>query len=144
MKLNHWDRHPGVRTGAQLTFGERAADILKARFGSWGFLITLNTIISVWVLLNTVVLGHPFDPYPFILLNLGLSWLAAMQGGALQIASNRGDRIASEMAMHSLENSETLLTINKQQLELLQAVHDMQQQLADLKKATADQEPEAA
>jgi uncharacterized membrane protein len=111
-----WDAHPHV--GNDLTIGERAADRLKAAFGSWVFLICLNSFIVGWVVLNEL-LGHAFDPYPFILLNLGLSWLAAQQGGALQIAANRGDRLAAETALHTSKNTDELMELNKQQLQIL-------------------------
>jgi uncharacterized membrane protein len=124
-----WAHHPGVRTGAQLSIGERAADHLKAAFGSWGFLGTLNGFIVVWIIAN-IILSHPFDPYPFILLNLGLSWLAAQQGGALQIAANRGDRIAAEVAAHTRENTDELLSINQRQLQILNELGELRSQLA--------------
>jgi uncharacterized membrane protein len=132
----HWEDHPHVRTGAQLTFGERAADRLKAAFGSWAFLITLNTVIVGWIVLNALILGRPWDPYPFILLNLGLSWLAAQQGGALQIAANRGDRIASEVATGTHQSVEQLLKMNEQQLQILK-------ELRELRQAVADHHPES-
>ena len=127
--IGHWDKHPHVRTGEQLTFGERAADRLKAAFGSWAFLITLNVLIVGWVIINGLILRHAFDPYPFILLNLGLSWLAAQQGGALQIAANRGDRIASEVATGTHQSVEHLLTINQQQLEILKELRAIRAEL---------------
>lgn len=115
-----WQRHPGVRSGSDLTFGERAADKLKSGFGSWAFLITLNAIIVAWVSLNVVAAVRHWDPYPFILLNLGLSWLAAQQGGALQIASNRGDRIAAEIALHTQGNTDKIITVQDEVLTLQQ------------------------
>lgn len=113
-----WHAHPGVRSGTQLSAGERAADKLKAAFGSWAFLASLNAFITVWVIVN-LLLPRAFDPYPFILLNLGLSWLAAQQGGALQIAANRGDRISAEVAAHTRENTDALLDLNRAQMEIL-------------------------
>jgi uncharacterized membrane protein len=136
-----WREHPAVRTGSDLSLGERAADRLKATFGSWAFLICLNALIVVWVCANAL-LGQPFDPYPFILLNLGLSWLAAQQGGALQIAANRGDRIASELAMHTYENGQQILSILQQQGvllvqqgEMLKEIRSLQAQVAELRDA---------
>jgi len=124
-----WRKHPGVRTGDQLTVGERAADRLKATFGSWTFLMILNGFIVVWILVN-LLLPKPFDPYPFILLNLGLSWLAAQQGGALQIAANRGDRISSEVALHTQANSDALMDMNKQQLAILEELQELRSLVA--------------
>lgn len=127
-----WKTHPHVRTGSDLSFGERAADRLKAGFGSWAFLIILNVLIIGWITLNVLLpRADRWDVYPFILLNLGLSWLAAQQGGALQIASNRGDRIAAEVATGTYQNSQKLLGIEQQllelqeqQMEILQALHE--------------------
>ena len=133
--MNHWVRHPHVRTGSQLTLGERAADRLKATFGSWAFIIVLNVIIAGWIAVNAWVLRKPFDPYPFILLNLGLSWLAAQQGGALQIAANRGDRIASEVAMGTYKNGEELLTLNQRQMAILARLDGLDGKIADLSEA---------
>ena len=124
-----WRKHPGVRTGAQLTLGERAADHLKSAFGSWAFLMILNGFIAIWIIVN-LVMGKPFDPYPFILLNLGLSWLAAQQGGALQIAANRGDRINAEVAEHTRENTDTLMDLNKQQLTILEELRELRSLVA--------------
>src|SRR5260221_13751784 len=103
MRRALWHQHPHVAN--DLTFGERAADELKRSFGSWPFLIILNTIIVSWIILQTILGSGAFDPYPWLLLNIGLSWLAAQQGGALQIAANRGDRINSEVALHTEQNT---------------------------------------
>lgn len=113
-----WHAHPAVRTGDELSTGERAADVLKRGFGSWAFLIGLNAFIVVYAIANVVGIAH-FDPYPFIALNLILSWLAAQQGGALQIAANRGDRIASELALSTHDNGVKLLALNEAQMAIL-------------------------
>jgi uncharacterized membrane protein len=131
MKHGQWHLHPHVRSGKELTFGERQADRLKRGFGSWPFLIILNLIIVLWVILNVLVLPRAFDAYPFILLNLGLSWLAAQQGGALQIAANRGDRISSEVAQHTYEIGMELLELNKRQLQILQELHELREQIRE-------------
>jgi len=126
IRRGHWSAHPAVRSGADLTTGERAADHLKAAFGSWGFLIILNAFIAGWIILNAVLGKGAFDPFPFILLNLGLSWLAAQQGGALQIAANRGDRISSELALSTHDNGEKLLALTeavKRDTALLEEIH---------------------
>lgn len=114
-----WHLHPHVRSGSDLSFGERAADVLKRAFGSWAFMGTLNGFILVWVVLNLTGVAH-FDAYPFIALNLVLSWLAAQQGGALQIAANRGDRISSEVAMSTHDNGAKLLELTQQQTVMLE------------------------
>ena len=131
-----WRKHPSVRSGDQLSTGERAADHLKAAFGSWAFLIILNAFIVVWIAAN-ILLPHAsrWDVYPFILLNLGLSWLAAQQGGALQIAANRGDRINAEVAVHTQANTDALMSMNTRQLEILQRMDGLDGKIADLAEA---------
>ena len=138
----HWDRHPHVRTGSALTVGERAADRLKATFGSWAFLIVLNVFIVAWIVAN-IVLPHAtrWDVYPFILLNLGLSWLAAQQGGALQIAANRGDRIASEVAMGTHENSQKLLSLQQQLLHMQEQQMEMLTELRQIRSGQQARKP---
>ncbi|HET9889647.1 MAG TPA: DUF1003 domain-containing protein [Mycobacterium sp.] len=126
-----WAEHPHVDN--DLTLGERAADRLKATFGSWAFLGCLNGFIVVWALLNWSGIVH-FDPYPFIALNLVLSWLAAQQGGALQIAANRGDKKAAELALATHDNGERLLAMNEQQLTIL---HQQSEILAELRALRA-------
>ena len=130
-----WHEHPHVRTGSELSLGERSADVLKRAFGSWPFLGILNAGILVWTVANWVHITH-FDPYPFIALNLVLSWLAAQQGGALQIAANRGDRIASELAMSTHENGVEILKINQTQLQILE---EMRLLRAATENGTADE-----
>jgi uncharacterized membrane protein len=90
-------RHPGVRSGDQLTLGERAADRLRNGMGSWTFVFAALVFLAGWMVGNR---GSGFDPYPFILLNLLLSCLAAMQGAILLIAARRSDQISAEMAAH--------------------------------------------
>lgn len=124
-----WASHPHVQN--DVTLGERAADRLKAAFGSWAFLITLNGFIVLWCLLNALGLLS-FDQYPFIALNLVLSWLAAQQGGALQIAANRGDRINAEVALHTQHNTDELMKVNQQQLLILTELQQVRAQLEQL------------
>lgn len=95
-----WHRHPGVRSDGQLTRGERAADRMRNSMGSWGFVFGALGFLSVWMLINR---GSGFDPYPFILLNLLLSCVAALQGAILLIAAKRSDQISSELAQHDFE-----------------------------------------
>ena len=74
----------------KLTFGQRAADKITGFGGSWFFIGLLFFYIAVWAGVNTWLLAHkPLDPYPFILLNLTLSCLAAMQGPIILMSHNR-------------------------------------------------------
>ena len=87
----------------QLTLGERAADKMRNGMGSWAFVFAALAFLAVWMLFNGVRGHSRFDPYPFILLNLVLSCLAAMQGAILLIAAKRSDQIAAELAQHDYE-----------------------------------------
>ena len=97
-----WHHHPAVRSGGQLTRGERAADHLRNGMGSWGFVFGALIFLTGWMLGNRNV---GFDKFPFILLNLILSCLAAMQGAILLIASKREDQISSELAHHDYDTN---------------------------------------
>jgi uncharacterized membrane protein len=75
---------------SDLTFGQKVADRIAAVGGSWGFIISFGVVLFIWIAFNTAVLvAHPFDPYPFILLNLVLSCLAAIQAPVIMMSQNR-------------------------------------------------------
>lgn len=72
------------------TFGERLADQIADFGGSWGFLISFGVFIAIWIAINSLVLyWRPIDPFPFILLNLLLSCLAAVQAPIIMMSQNR-------------------------------------------------------
>src|SRR4051812_40594823 len=71
------------------TFGQQAADQLARFGGSWGFLILFACILAVWIGFNAARGGRAFDPFPFILLNLILSCLAAVQAPIIMMSQNR-------------------------------------------------------
>lgn len=80
--------HPLFRQ--ELSFGQRAADFVASFGGSWKFLFILSGFLLVWMLINAYVLFNKgWDPYPFILLNLVLSCLAAFQAPIILMAQNR-------------------------------------------------------
>jgi uncharacterized membrane protein len=75
-----------------LTFGQRLADRVATFGGSWTFIIIFMTFLVVWVVVNSLLLaarGEQFDPYPYILLNLFLSMLAALQAPVIMMSQNR-------------------------------------------------------
>jgi uncharacterized membrane protein len=84
----------------KLTFGERLSDHIAEFGGSWKFLITFGAVLVIWIAINGVLLvTHAFDPYPFILLNLILSCLAAVQAPVIMMSQNRAearDRLRAE------------------------------------------------
>ncbi|MCW8960781.1 MAG: DUF1003 domain-containing protein [Psychromonas sp.] len=83
-----------------LKLGEKIADKFAAYGGSWRFIITFFIILIIWIAINSIVLlSRPFDPYPFILLNLVLSCIAAIQAPVIMMSQNRQeskDRARSE------------------------------------------------
>ena len=85
---------------SKLTLGEALADRIATFGGSWRFIIVFGSVLLVWILINTIALAaKPFDPYPFILLNLILSCLAAIQAPVIMMSQNRQetkDRLRSE------------------------------------------------
>lgn len=77
---------------AQMTVGERVADQVAQFGGSWTFIMIFGGILVVWMGINSfVLLRRPFDPYPYILLNLVLSTLAALQAPVIMMSQNRQD-----------------------------------------------------
>jgi len=94
--------HPVMKQ--KLTFGQRSADKLTSGMGSWMFIIIFMIILVIWIIINSYFLvkyhsGKPFDPYPFILLNLALSCLSALQAPIILMSQNREaqkDRIRAE------------------------------------------------
>jgi uncharacterized membrane protein len=117
------DRHK-----ASLTKGQRAADIMRNGMGSWPFVGGFIGFMMIWAAINTWALAaKAWDPYPYILLNLLLSMLAGLQGAILLIAAKRQDAIAAAMAQHDYDTNlkakeeiELLITINREQLAILQ------------------------
>jgi len=82
-----------------LTYGQRLADIVAKFGGSWKFIITFGVFIWIWILTNFYIfLNQGFDPYPFILLNLILSCLAALQAPVIMMSQNRREEKDRERA----------------------------------------------
>ncbi|WP_430592903.1 DUF1003 domain-containing protein [Humidisolicoccus flavus] len=109
--------------------GQRAADRLRNLMGSWAFIAGFILFMVLWAIANATAVA--WDPYPFILLNLFLSMLAGLQGAILLIAAKRQDAIASALSQHDYETNlaakreiETLMALNREQLEMLRAMHD--------------------
>lgn len=78
--------HPNI---LPRTFGQKAADKLTQVAGSWGFIISFLIFLVLWMLVNVYAWINTWDPYPFILLNLVLSCLAAIQAPIILMSQNR-------------------------------------------------------
>ena len=93
-------RNPNEVIAEQLTLGDRIADHVARFGGSWSFIIAFGVVLVVWVAVNVVLAMRAWDPYPFILLNLFLSMLAAIQAPVIMMSQNRQDakdRVRSEL-----------------------------------------------
>lgn len=71
------------------TLGQRAADAIAKFAGSWAFIFAFTGVLILWMVVNTILASNAFDPYPFILLNLVLSCVAAIQAPLIMMSQNR-------------------------------------------------------
>jgi uncharacterized membrane protein len=101
----------------RLTIGERSADLVAATVGSWRFIIIQSVILAIWIILNLSAWMKHWDPYPFILLNLMLSFQAAYTGSIVMMSQNRSSEIDRQRAQQDLDCD------LKSQLEI-ELVHD--------------------
>lgn len=79
--------------GERLTLGQRVADLVAAAIGSWPFIIIQSCVLAVWIVLNVAAFVQHWDPYPFILLNLALSFQAAYAAPFIMMSQNRQQEI---------------------------------------------------
>lgn len=104
----------------ELTAGQRIADAVAATMGSWTFIIVQSIILTVWIVLNLVAWMDHWDPYPFILLNLALSFQAAYAAPFIMISQNR----QAERDRHQAEED------YRTNVEAEQRIEDLQRALA--------------
>lgn len=124
-RFHGWHHHPGVRSGDGLTTGERYADMMRNSMGSWAFVFGSLVFLGLWMLANKTLVH--FDVFPYILLNLVLSCIAALQGAILLIAAKRSDQVASELAQHDYDadvQSRELLEKLTTEFDILKQQHD--------------------
>ena len=149
---------------AQMTFGQRVADKVAQFGGSWPFIVIFGVVLIGWMVVNSVVLARrPFDPYPYILLNLALSALAAIQAPVIMMSQNRQaakDRLQAQqdyeinlMAEFEIRDLHDKLDalrykqwhelwhMQQRQLELLEHLH---KELAHPEEKTAEPAPYVA
>jgi uncharacterized membrane protein len=149
----HITRDLSADADAHPTLGQRAADAVASFGGSWTFVGLFTAVLLAWVALNAVLLlsrGHTFDPYPYILLNLFLSMLAAIQAPVILMSQNRQAQKDRQGAAHDYEVNlkaelEIMLLHQKidtlrdtQWRELMALQHDQMRLLAALGAAPAD------
>ena len=76
-------------TAEKYTLGQRAADAIAKFAGSWAFIFAFTGVLILWMVINTILASNAFDPYPFILLNLVLSCVAAIQAPLIMMSQDR-------------------------------------------------------
>ena len=105
------------------TFGERVADTVASFGGSWTFIIAFAIVLTIYTSINVVLKGRAWDPYPFILLNLFLSMLAAIQAPVIMMSQNRQDkkdRVRSELDFDVNRRAESEIQHLSRKLNLVQ------------------------
>jgi CRP/FNR family cyclic AMP-dependent transcriptional regulator len=115
-------RNPNEIIEAESTFGERIADAVAGFGGSWTFIITFLVILAAYSALNVVLGRSAWDPYPFILLNLFLSMLAALQAPVIMMSQNRQDtkdRLRGELDYQVNRRAEAEVQSLSSKLQLL-------------------------
>lgn len=133
-----------------VTFGEHIADRVAEFGGSWGFIIFFTVVLVVWIAVNGFMLTRPFDPAPFIGLNLILSCLAALQAPVIMMSQNRQDakdrlradhdfqtNLKAELEIRHLNAKMDLLLTHQWQrlLEIQRIQMELMQELANAKRA---------
>ena len=88
---------------SRLTVGQKIADDVAATMGSWKFIIIQSIILLVWIILNITAYVQQWDPYPFILLNLALSFQAAYAAPFIMMSQNRQQDIDRKAAEHDYQ-----------------------------------------
>src|ERR1700761_7607151 len=124
---------PGLRP---LTFGQKVADKVAATMGSWTFIILQSIILLVWIVLNITAYVKNWDPYPFILLNLALSFQAAYAAPFIMMSQNRQqdiDRKAAEEDYKINIKAELEIELLHQKLDQLR-----EQEVLELSKAVKE------
>ena len=111
-----------------LTLGQRIADTVASTMGSWPFIIVQSTLLACWITLNATAWINHWDPYPFILLNLMLSFQAAYAAPFIMMSQNRQsskDRIAAEIDHQVNQKAELEVGL------LMQRMNDLEQEVAE-------------
>lgn len=122
----------------RLSVGNRIADAVAATMGSWRFIIIQSAILALWVVLNVVAGVKHWDPYPFILLNLMLSFQAAYAAPIIMMSQNRQAAIDRLDAKHDYEVNQKA----ELEIELLQDKMNLlrEQELVELRKLLVEQQ----
>lgn len=118
------------------TFGQKAADKIAKIGGSWKFIASFFLFLAMWMVINTVILkSQAFDPYPFILLNLFLSCLAAVQAPIIMMSQNRTEEKDRLRAKNDYEvNLKAELEIEELHLKIDKVMIEQFEQTIEIQK----------
>jgi len=120
------DRKISEHAKRENTAGQRAADVFAKFVGSWTFIIGFIILLSAWLVLNILLAVKAFDPYPFILLNLVLSCVAAIQAPLIMISQNRESEKDRERAENDYKvNLKTEIIIEDLHIKLDQIIKEL-------------------
>ena len=129
-------RNPNEVIDEQLTFGQRLADSVARFGGSWAFITSFGLVLAVYIVVNVILGLRSWDPYPFILLNLFLSMLAAVQAPVIMMSQNRQDakdRLRNELDFAVNRKAEVEIT------EVAAKLNQIEDRLYDLEQAVSGQ-----
>lgn len=114
------------------TVGQKAADGIARFAGSWGFIICFVLVLGIWMAVNIVIGTESFDPYPFILLNLVLSCIAAIQAPLIMMSQNRQaekDRLRAKNDYRvNLKNEIILEDLHTKLTQILHELHELKKE----------------
>jgi len=127
-------------TNDKITFGQRVADKVATFGGSWTFIISFGGFLFLWIIVNVVLLTtKAFDPYPFILLNLILSCVAALQAPVIMMSQNRQEEKDRERAKKDyMINLKSELEIRILHEKIDHLIMHQQQELLEIQKVQID------
>lgn len=122
------------------TAGEKIADKVASFGGSWRFIITFGVILTVWITVNSLALmTKPFDPYPYILLNLILSCLAALQAPVIMMSQNRQEAKDRRRSEHDYQiNLKAEIEIRHISLKIDHLLHHQWARLQEIQQIQLD------
>ena len=125
--------HPPVRELAEIdpgpsTYGEKFADWVYKNLGSWKFILIQSILVAVWVILNASAYMRPWDPYPFIFMNLIFSLQSAYTASLILMSQNRQDRLKAHndylMNLRAEEESKAVLDNFAAQNRALEEIYE--------------------
>src|SRR6267142_4999411 len=145
VRIRHSHRHPPVKNinqiqAEKMTTGQRVADKLATVMGSWAFIIIQSIILTFWITLNVIAYINHWDPYPFILLNLALSFQAAYAAPIIMMSQNRQaakDRLQAELDLNTNLKAELLIeelhgSVDELRMQKWTELLDIQQRQIDM------------